>query len=89
MKIRLSETDHFQLKKRLIHNEILVSYWNPNQLSQEIGIFTKKEYVKAYMQLLPESNDLTLIEKILDDGHFPFTFNGDKIKKDKEDFPKL
>ncbi len=25
---------------------------------------------------------------MLDDGHFPFTYNGDEIKKDKGDFPE-
>ncbi len=61
MKIRLPETDHLELKRRLIQYGVLASHWDPNQLSQEIGIFTKKEYVEAQVQLLPESDDLTLI----------------------------
>ncbi len=40
------------------------------------------------MQLLPESDDLTLIQRILDDGNFPFTYNGNEIKKDEGDFPE-
>lgn len=40
------------------------------------------------MQILPLSNDLTLIEKMLDDGHFLFTYNSNKIKKGKKDFLK-
>ncbi len=40
------------------------------------------------MQLLPESDDLTLIQRMLDDGHFPFTYNGNEIKKIEGDFPK-
>ena len=88
MKIRLPETDHLELKKRLIQHGVLVSYWDPNQLSQKIGILTKKEYVEAQMQFLPLSEDLILIEKMLDDGHFPFTYNGNKITKNEEDFPE-
>ncbi len=80
--------DHPELKRRLIQHGVLTSHWDPNQLSQEIGISTKKEYVEAQVQLLPESNDLALIQKMLDDGHFPFTYNGDEIKKDKGDFLK-
>lgn len=41
------------------------------------------------MQLLPKLNNLTLIEKMVDDGHFLFIYNSNKIKKDKKDFPKL
>ncbi len=86
MKIRLPETDHLELKRRLIQYGVLASHWDPNQLSQEIGISTKKKYVKAQMQLLPESDDLTLIQRMLDNSHFPFTYNGDEIKKDEDDF---
>ena len=40
------------------------------------------------MQILFKFNDLTLIKKILDDSYFPFIYNSNKIKKNKEDFPK-
>ncbi len=88
MKIRLPETEHLELKKRLIQHGVLTSYWDPNQLSQEIGISTKKEYIEAQVQLLPESDDLTLIQRMLNDGHFLFTYNGNEIKKDEGDFPE-
>ncbi len=41
------------------------------------------------MQILPKFDDLTLIQRMLDDGHFSFTYNGNKIKKDKSDFLEL
>ncbi len=88
MKIRLPETDHLELKRRLIQHGVLASHWYPDQFSQEIGISTKKEYVEAQVQILSESDDLTLIQRMLDDGHFPFTYNGNEIKKDEGDFPK-
>lgn len=40
------------------------------------------------MKILFESNNLILIKKILDNSHFLFTYNGNKIKKDKENFLK-
>ncbi len=88
MKIRLPEMDHLELKRRLIQYRVLASHWVLNQLLQEISIFTKNEYVKAQVQILPESDDLTLIQRMLDDDQFPFTYNGDEIKKDKGDFPE-
>ncbi len=88
MKIRLSETDYLELKRRPIQHGVLTSHWDPNQLSQEIGISIKKEYVKTQVQILSESDNLTLIQRMLDDDHFSFTYNGNEIKKDKDNFPK-
>ena len=73
IKTRLSEMDYFELKRRLIQHGILASYGDQNQLSQKIGISTKKKYILTQMQLLPEFDNLTLMEKMLDDGHFPFS----------------
>lgn len=89
MKIRVFKIDYLELKKKLIQYRVLVSYWDLNQFSQEIGISTKKKYIQTQMQLLSNSNNLTLIKRILDDSHFPFIYNGNKIKKDKEDFFEL
>lgn len=88
MKIRLSEADHKELKRRLIQHGVLSSVWDPNQLSDEIGVSTKKEYVEAQMQTLSESDDTSLMTRMLDDGHFPFTYNGDEIRTGEEDFPE-
>lgn len=89
MKIKPSETDYLDLKKRLIQHRVLTSHWYPNQLSQNIDIFIKKEYLETQMQILSNSDNLTLIERMLDDGYFSFTYNGNKIKKKEENFPKL
>lgn len=32
------------------------------------------------MQILSESNNIFFITKMLDNRHFPFTYNGDEIK---------
>lgn len=48
-----------------------------------------KEYVKLYMQILPKFNDLTLIQRMVNDRHFLLTHNSDKIQKDKVDFYEL
>lgn len=46
MKIRLSEIDYLELKKRLIQHRVLASNKDPNQLSQDIGISTKRDISK-------------------------------------------
>ena len=79
MKIRLFEADHKKLKRRLIQHDVLLSVWNLNQLLDKIGVSTKKEYIETQMQTLSESNNTFLITKILNNGHFAFTYNGDKI----------
>ena len=86
IKIKLPKADHLELKGKLIWHKILVSHWDANQLSQEISISTKREYVEAQMFILSESNNLTLIKRILDDNHFPFTYNDNEIKKGNKDF---
>lgn len=88
MRIRLSEADYKELKRRLIQHGVLSSVWDPNQLSDEISVSTKKEYVEAQMQTLSESDDISLMTRMLDDGHFPFTYNADEIKTGEEEFPE-
>ncbi|MCJ1348827.1 hypothetical protein MMC31_007060 [Peltigera leucophlebia] len=88
MKIRLSEEDYKELKRKLIQHGVLSSVWNLNQLSDEIGVSTKREYVQAQMQTLSESDDTSLMTKTLDDGYFPFTYNDDEIKMSEEEFPE-
>lgn len=41
------------------------------------------------MQTLFESNNISFITKMLDDRHFPFTYNKNEIRTDKENFSKL
>lgn len=40
------------------------------------------------MQTLSESNDTFFMTRMLDDGHFPFTYNRNEIRMGKEDFFK-
>ncbi len=47
LKIRLSKMDYLQLKRKLIEYKILAYYWDLNQFLQEIGISTKKKYIKT------------------------------------------
>lgn len=88
MRIRLSEEDYTELKRRLIQHGVLSSVWDPNQLSDEIGVSTKREYVHAQIQTLSESDDTSLMTRTLDDGYFPFTYNGDEIGMGEEEFPE-
>lgn len=89
MKIRLFEEDYKELKRRVIQHSVLSSVWDPNQLSDEIGISTKIEYMQAQMQTLSESDDTFLMTRTLDDRYFPFTYNGDEIRMGEKEFPEL
>lgn len=86
MKIRLSKADHKELKRKPIKHGVLLSIQNLNQLSDKIGVSLKKEYMEASMQTLFKSNNISLMTKMLDNRHFPFTYNGDEIKTGEEDF---
>lgn len=84
--MRLFKEDYTELKRRLIQHDILTSVWNPNQLSDKIGVFTKEKYVHAQIQILFESNNISLMTKTLNNRYFPCTYNGDKIGMGKEEF---
>ena len=88
MRIRLSKENYTELKRRLIQYGILLSVWDPNQLSDKIDISTKREYVHARIQTLFESDNTSLIIRTLDNGYFPFIYNGDEIRIGKKEFPE-
>lgn len=88
MKIRLSEANYKELKTRLIQHSVLLSVWDPNQLLDKIGVFTKKKYVEAQMQTVSKSDDTSLITKMLDNRYFSFTYNENEIRTGEDKFPK-
>ncbi|MCJ1342199.1 hypothetical protein MMC31_000379, partial [Peltigera leucophlebia] len=88
MKITLSKEDYKELKRRLIQYGVLSSVWDPNQLSDKIGISTKREYMQAQMQTLSESDDTSPMTRTSDNGYFPFTYNSDEIRIGEEEFPE-
>ena len=88
MRIRLSEEDYTELKRRRIQHGILLSVWDPNQLSDKIGVSTKREYVHGQIQTLSESDDTSLMTRTLDNGYFPFTYNNNEIEMGEEEFPE-
>lgn len=89
IKIRLSKVNHKELKKKLIQHNVLLFVWDPNQLSDKIGVSTKKNYIKVQMQTLSKSDNTFLITKMLENGHFPFTYNRNEIKTGEKDFHEL
>lgn len=40
----------------------------------------------AQIQTLSESDNTSFMTRMLDDGYFPFIYNGNKIEMDKEKF---
>ena len=86
IKIRLFKEDYTELKKRLIQHCILLFVWDPNQLLDKIDVFTKREYLHAQIQTLFESDDNFLMTRMLDNRYFPFTYNGNEIGMDEEEF---
>ena len=76
------------MKRRLIEHDVLLFVWCLNQFSDEIGVSTKREYMHAQIPALSESDDTFLMIKMLDDGYFPFTYNGNEIGMGEEEFPE-
>lgn len=86
MKIGLPKIDHLELKRKPDQYIVWASSGDWNLLSQEIFISTKEFYVEAQIQIFFDSNDLTLIKRILEHWYFLFTYNNNKVTKDEEDF---
>lgn len=77
-----------ELKRRLVQYGVLSSVQNPNQLSDQISISIKREYMHAQIQTLSESDNTSFITRMLDDRYFPFTYNGNEIEMGKVKFLK-
>ena len=88
MRIKLSKENYMEFKKKLIQHNVLSSVWDPNQLSDKIGVFTKREYVYVQIQTLSESDDTFLMIKMLDKRYIPFIYNSNEIGINEEKFPK-
>lgn len=44
--------------------------------------------MQVQIQTLSKSDNTSFMIRILANGYFPFTYNGNEIKMDKKEFPK-